>query len=419
MHRIQKYQVGGGINVDWAKMLNLPSISPTSPSDTIQKAGNFLASTLANSGSKVVPDISKMAGLLKPGGLKDLGNVIGGGFNNLLGQGGSNVLKGLKGFTGMNPGQITGIAGDLAGIGLEALGVRKMDSKGANAFDKGLDFASKAVGMVPGVGWVASAALQGANLLNKYAGKTAKELGTEDMNLTGYNLSTSSMANTKFGFSDTVKGWFGTSGKESADRTTSTANKFNLLAGNIGYQQNQNQLAANNSLYHIGSRNQQQLYGGVGTRLVAAQKGTKLPKLFKNGGIAQKNNLKSIILKAQKGAKLIVSKDDRQVNVIPEGAFHSRKNNLPTEISEQVTPKGIPVVSEEEGGILKQHAEIEKNEIIFHKEATETIEELLEKYSNAKDQKEKDAIAIKCGKYITKEILVNTDDRTGLIDSIK
>ena len=39
------------------------------------------------------------------------------------------------------------------------------------------------------------------------------------------------------------------------------------------------------------------------------------------------------------------------------------------------------------------------------------MEELLEKYDNAKDQKEKDSIAIKCGKYITKEILVNTDDR--------
>ena len=34
------------------------------------------------------------------------------------------------------------------------------------------------------------------------------------MTLTGYNLATSSMADTKFGFSDTVKGWAGTSGKE-------------------------------------------------------------------------------------------------------------------------------------------------------------------------------------------------------------
>lgn len=406
MHRIQKYNIGGGINVDWAKMLNLPSISPTSPSDTIQKAGNFLASTLANSGSKVVPDISKMAGLLKPGGLKDLGNVIGGGFNNLLGQSGSNVLKGLKGFTGMNPGQLTSVAGDLAGMGLEALGVRKMDSKGANAFDKGLNFASKAVGMVPGVGWVASAALQGVNLLNKYAGKTSKDLGTKDMTLTGYNLATSSMADTKFGFSDRVKGLFGTSGVDRANLATSTADKLNLAAGNIGYQENQNKSAANNSLYHIGSRNQQQLYGGVDTRMLVAKKGTKIPPA----------KLRNIVNKISYTPKF---KQGGAINVIPEGAFHSRKNNLPTEISEQVTPKGIPVVSEEGGGILKQHAEIEKNEIIFHKEATETMEELLEKYDNAKDQKEKDAIAIKCGKYITKEILVNTDDRTGLIDSIK
>ena len=48
------------------------------------------------------------------------------------------------------------------------------------------------------------------------------------------------------------------------------------------------------------------------------------------------------------------------------------------------------------------------------------MEELLEKYDNAgKDQKEKRLHSYKRGKYITKEILVNTDDRTGLIDSIK
>ena len=406
MHRIQKYNVGGGINVDWAKMLNLPSISPTSPSDTIQKSDNFLASTLANSGSKVVPDISKMAGLLKPGGLKDLGNVIGGGFNNLLGQGGSNVLKGLKGFTGMNPGQITGIAGDLAGMGLEALGVRKMDSKGANAFDKGLDFASKAVGMVPGVGWVASAALQGANLLNKYAGKTSKDLGTEDMSLTGYNLATSSMAGTKFGFSDTVKGWFGTSGVDLANSATRTANKLNLAAGNVGYQDKQSKSAANNSIYHIGSRNQQQLLGGVDTRMLAAKKGTKIPPA----------KLRNIVNKISYTPKF---KQGGAINVIPEGAFHSRKNNLPDEIAEQVTHKGIPVVTEEEGGKLQQHAEIERNEIIFHKEATEKIESWLEAYNDTDVQKEKDLIAIECGKYITNEILVNTQDNTGLIDTVQ
>lgn len=406
MHRIQKYNVGGGINVDWAKMLNLPSISPTSPSDTIQKAGNFLANTLANSGSKVVPDISKMRGLLKPGGLKDLGNVIGGGFNSLLGQGGSNVLNGLKGFTGLNPGQITGIAGDLAGMGLEALGVRKMDSKGANAFDKGLNFTSKVVGMIPGAGPVLSGALQLAKVFNEHAGKTSKDLGTEDMNLTGYNLSTSSMANTKFGFSDTVKGWFGTSGVDLANRATRTANKLNLAAGNIGYQDKQNKSAADNSIYHIGSRNKQQLYGGIDTRMLAAKKGTKIPPA----------KLRNIVNKISYPSKF---KQGGAINVIPEGAFHSRKNNLPDEIAEQVTHKGIPVVTEEEGGKLQQHAEIERNEIIFHKEATEKIESWLEAYNDTDVQKEKDLIAIECGKYITNEILVNTQDNTGLIDTVQ
>lgn len=412
MHRIQKYQVGGGINVDWAKMLNLSSISPTSPSDTIQKAGNFLASTLANSESKVVPDISKMTWLLKPGGLKDLGKVIGGGFNNLLGQGasGANVLGGLKNFTSLNPSGITGIAGDLAGVGLDALGAHKADSNNLSIFDKGLGAAKQITRFIPGVGWAASAALEGLDLVNKYAGRTSAKQGTADMgNIYGYGMAdVNESANTKYTFSDTVRGWFGKSKREKTNDKTKAYNQMNLLKSIPGYNHQINLLASSNTTPLIQQKNQQQLLGGIGTRMLAAKKGTKISPA----------NLKSIILKAQKGAKLVASKDDRQVNVIPEGAFHSRKNNLPNEISEQVTPKGIPVVSEE-GGLLKQHAEIEKNEIIFHKEATETMEELLEKYDNAKDQKEKDAIAIKCGKYITKEILVNTDDRTGLIDSIK
>ncbi len=119
---------------------------------TIQNSANFLASTLANSESKVVPDISKIRGLLKPSGLKDLGNVIGGGFNNLLGQGGSNVLNGLKDFTGLNPSGITGIAGDLAGMGLDALGVRKADSNNLSTFDKGLGVAKQVTRFIPGAG---------------------------------------------------------------------------------------------------------------------------------------------------------------------------------------------------------------------------------------------------------------------------
>ena len=110
---------------------------------------------------------------------------------------------------------------------------------------------------------------------------------------------------------------------------------------------------------------------------------------------------------------------EEKMNVIPEGAFHSRKNNMPDHIAIHVTPKGIPVVSEEEGNKFTQHAEVERNEIIFHKKATDTIEDLLKKYNKAETKKEKDQIAIECGKYISNEILVNTEDRTGIIETIK
>ena len=68
-----------------------------------------------------------------------------------------------------------------------------------------------------------------------------------------------------------------------------------------------------------------------------------------------------------------------KVNVIPDGALHAHKHHL-EDISpeyEQVTSKGIPVVTEEEGGKLKQHAEIERNEIIFRLEVTKKLEELM------------------------------------------
>ena len=406
MHRIQKYEVGGGVNVDWAKMLNLPS---TSLYDTIQKSSNFLSNTLANSGSKLVPDISKMRGLLKPGGLKDLGTVIGGGFNNLLGQGasGANVLGGLKNFTGLNPSGITGIAGDLAGMGLDALGVSKANSNNLSTFDKGLGIAKQVTRFIPGVGWAASAALEGLDLVNKYAGRTSAKQGTADMgNIYGYGMAdVNQSANTKYTFSDTVKGWFGKSKREKTNDKTKAYNQMNLLKSVPGYDQKINLLASSNTAPLIQQKNQQQLLGGVGTRMLAAKKGTKIPPA----------SLRNIVNKISYTPKL---KQGGAINVIPDGALHSRKNNLPDEIAEHVTHKGIPVVTEE-GGKLQQHAEIEKNEIIFHKEATEKIESWLKAYNDTEAKKEKDLIAIECGKYITDEILVNTQDNTGLIDTVQ
>ena len=57
---------------------------------------------------------------------------------------------------------------------------------------------------------------------------------------------------------------------------------------------------------------------------------------------------------------------------------------------EGITPKGIPVVSNKEGGEVEQQAEIEKEEIIFRLEVTKKLEELEKKYySEDTSEKEK------------------------------
>ena len=105
-------------------------------------------------------------------------------------------------------------------------------------------------------------------------------------------------------------------------------------------------------------------------------------------------------------------KQGGQMNVIPEGALHARKNNMEG-AGEDFTAKGIPVVDNKG----EQQAEIEKEEVIFTKDLTEFIEENLKKFDS--EGADKDAIAIKVGKRLTKELLTNTDDRTGIIDKVQ
>ena len=104
-------------------------------------------------------------------------------------------------------------------------------------------------------------------------------------------------------------------------------------------------------------------------------------------------------------------KQGGQMNVIPEGALHARKNNMEG-AGEDFTAKGIPVV--DNNG--EQQAEIEKEEWTMTKELTDDVEKWYkEYYKEDTSQKDKDELAIKCGKRITKELLHNTDDRANLI----
>lgn len=121
------------------------------------------------------------------------------------------------------------------------------------------------------------------------------------------------------------------------------------------------------------------------------------------------SNLRTLV--AKHGAKLPIT-----MNVIPDGALHARKHNL--DIAEGITNKGIPVISHSDGGEIKQHAEIEVNEIVLRIEATNFLEDLEKKYRETEDKKEKDSIAVEAGKYFAQELFENTNDNTGLIEQI-
>ena len=100
------------------------------------------------------------------------------------------------------------------------------------------------------------------------------------------------------------------------------------------------------------------------------------------------------------------------MNVIPEGSLHARLHHM--ENADNLTKKGIPVVDNEGN----QQAEIEHSEIIFTKEVTEKLEELYKKFkSDEYTNKEKEEFAIEAGKLLSKEIIENTDDRVGLINT--
>ena len=116
--------------------------------------------------------------------------------------------------------------------------------------------------------------------------------------------------------------------------------------------------------------------------------------------------------KNENGGIIDSFKQGGQMNVIPEGALHARKNNMEG-AGEDFTAKGIPVVDNQG----EQQAEIEREEVIFTKDLTEFLEENMKKYNE--EDSDKDTIAIKVGKRLTKELLTNTDDRTNLIEKIQ
>ena len=112
-----------------------------------------------------------------------------------------------------------------------------------------------------------------------------------------------------------------------------------------------------------------------------------------------------VFQKFQKGGKL--GTPGIESNVIVEGAYHAHKNHL-DEINPELsdmTPKGIPVATEDASGNKTQVAEIEVGELILTKDLTDKLEEL---YKDGSDE-----AAIQAGMLFANEIIDNTVDNKG------
>ena len=131
-----------------------------------------------------------------------------------------------------------------------------------------------------------------------------------------------------------------------------------------------------------------------------------------------------IIQYAQNGAALKGIELSEEQSVIPEGALHKNKHHLDLD---GVTKKGIPVIQNVDDSVetleeikqyeeqLQQSAEIEESEVIFSKELTDFLEEKRQEWH---DSDSPELILEEVGKRVTKELLKNTDDRTGLINKL-
>jgi len=336
---------------------------------------------------------------------KDEKAKVDGTSSTLVGEGSSNTKK-------IDVGNVLSIGSNAVGVGLDLLGAKKAEV-GNPGLDTTLDTASEIAKNFGVWGQVGAAALQGFKHLNNYAGKTANSLITEGADVIGYDLGVSDTAGKKFSLLN--------SGKKlrNANKQNFITDVHNIAKADITYQHRQNQLNASNSISNVVGRNQIALFGGISPNIVSAKSGTSISR----------RDLK--IIKAKVGAKIKKLQSGEPVktleiqpveeakpqNVIPEGALHSRLNNYEGDLGEQVTDKGIPVITYEEGNKILQHAEIEHSEIIFTKEISSKLEDMYKEYQNADDSRKKE-LELECGKLLTVEILENTVDNVGILNTV-
>ena len=378
--------------LDNMKKMKLGAPGPSKESTKAAQKNAKSAANVASTGNKMgVP-----GGL--QAGLKAAGSVLGGLSTSGLTQEQASTREGIRSaISSMGP--IGTIIGAASGV-VDAIG----SATGLNLDNIDADAAKRA-----GIGGKAATqgfinSLPGASMLvGMFGGRTAKSYKSAEIDQMT-NAYGGSVADINAAQALSGKRMLGT-GK--ANKFIREQNRVNNLITDISLE---SKLRKSNSAGDTYLSQNQNKYAGYTPQLLLSKKGMKFPELDTARSLINSWKVKPTEdpQKFQLGGKM---------NLIPEGALHARKHNLEKvnpELEGQITRKGIPVVAQGEGGVIQQ-AEIEKEEVIFRKEFTDELERLYKQYQ---DDSSED-IAIEAGKLICFELLKNTDDRSGLIKSIK
>lgn len=348
-------------------------------------------------------------------------------------------------------GNTMNVAGGIADV-VGSLIPQKEQSALTTGLNQGYDAAANAVSAIPGVGTIIGGAMKVGGMLSD--GLTALGVGTDQMTTADKILDSKFLKLTPLGLvnaigakkADTITkdneafeqvgSSYGGTQSTVDDALTKSGKKYGLLSGgarnranrqihnaqmqqskmsNIADEAQMAFTASNNPLLGLGT--QLQLNGGYQQNTVKAGKsGLKMNRDFAKRVVKLSKGKKSKVQKIQeevRAEEVAGFKNGGSVNVIPDGALHAHKHHLENvdEKFEEVTTKGIPVITEEKGGDIKQHAEVEREEIIFNLEVTKQLEKLMQDGS--------DEAAIEAGKLLVHEILENTVDNTGLLNTVE
>jgi len=408
--------------------------------DKFSPANNPLLQAGAASG-----DMASKALLMNANTNKAVNGLSKSAANMATGTAGSTVKPGGGLFSKANIGNTMSKAGGYADM-IGSFIPKKEQSALTTGLNQGYDAAANMISSVPGVGTIVGGAMKIGGMLSD--GLTALGVGTDQMTTTDKILDSKFMKLTPMGLvnafgakkADTIykdnETWeqqgsaYGGSMAKVDDALTKSGKKYGAFSGKARRKANAQIAEAKRQQNLVSDINQEAQdafaasnYSGIGLRNELALSGG-----YRNMAVGR-NGMKILDVESQWAREVLTKVKIRpkekleeqppkfaeggKVNVIPDGALHAHKHHL-EDISpeyEQVTSKGIPVVTEEEGGKLKQHAEIERNEIIFRLEVTKKLEELMKDGS--------DDAAIEAGKLLAHEIINNTVDNTGLMEVVE